>query len=183
MMKSLFKTLVKTPTLRPSTLSLSSNCWTSKSSSEQAIQSQAQGAAAMEDKNDTEDCNMRKWPVPSEIPFQSKVANWMNLIGMIRMPVQFVTLADGTSWAGTVLSQDCKYSHLRLLWVPIIFEGDLAHTAAMHLKQLDTVHIAGQLSPDPLPINLTNDQVSVQVMVHEIHFVRGYCNMKKNMPR
>jgi len=47
--------------------------------------------------------------------------------------------------------------------VPIIFEGDLAHTAARHLKLGDDVHIAGQLSPDPLPINLTNDRVDVQV--------------------
>lgn len=136
----------------------------------------------MEDKNDTEDYNMKKWPVPSEIPFQSKVANWVNLIGTIRMPVKFVTLANGTSWAGTILSQDCK-SVLRLLWVPIIFEGDLAHTAAMHLKEMDTVHIAGQLNPDPLPINLTNNRVDVQVKVHDIHFVRGYHNMKKNMHR
>ena len=52
--------------------------------------------------------------------------------------------------------------------VPIIFEGDLAHTAAMHLKQMDTVHIAGQLSPDPLPINLTNDRVDVQVWFYFI---------------
>ncbi|KAJ8438073.1 hypothetical protein Cgig2_025478 [Carnegiea gigantea] len=140
MMKSLFKTLVKAPTLRPSTLSLSSNYWTSKFSSEQAVQPQAQGAPAMEDKNDTEDYNMKKWPVPSEIPFQSKVANWVNFIGTIRMPVQFVTLANGTSWAGTVLSQDCK-SELRCLGsnfkAPRQFLQGIMHVEAVAHQTMD----------------------------------------------
>ena len=116
MMNSLCKTLTKTPTLRLSTLSLSSNYWSSKFCSEADVQPQPQGAAEMEEKHGTEGDRTKKWPRPSEIPFQSKVANWVNFIGTIRMPVQFVTLANGTSWAGTILSQDTKSYDMPRLW-------------------------------------------------------------------
>lgn len=181
-MNSLYKTLAKTPPLRLSAFSLSSNYCTAKSPSEKPVQAQNQGAVSTEEKHEIDGGDSAKnWPRPSEIVFQSKVANWVNFIGSIRMPVKFVTLPDGKSWAGTVISQDQRFSDLCLLWIPIIFEGDLAHSAATHLKVLDNVHVAGQLSSDPLPINLTNDRVNVQVKVHDIHFVRGYRNMKKKI--
>lgn len=45
------------------------------------------------------------WPKPSEIPFQVKVANSVNLIGHVDAPVQFQTSSDGKHWAGTVIVQ------------------------------------------------------------------------------
>lgn len=46
------------------------------------------------------------WPKPSEIPWQSKVVNSVNLIGRVKIPVQFEASEDGKSWAGTIISQD-----------------------------------------------------------------------------
>lgn len=44
-------------------------------------------------------------PRPAEIPFQSKVANSVTLIGRVDMPVQFEAAADGKFWAATVISR------------------------------------------------------------------------------
>ncbi|XP_021723463.1 protein OSB4, chloroplastic-like isoform X2 [Chenopodium quinoa] len=101
---------------------------------------------------------------PSEIPFQPKVVNRVNFVGTVTMPVKVCTSADGKSWASTVIS------HLRQplftsnsLWIPIIFEGDLAITAATHLRENDNVHIAGHLSSARLPIDLTDYPSKVQL--------------------
>ena len=42
---------------------------------------------------------------PSEIPWQPKVANSVNLIGHVQIPVQFEATPDGKYWAGTIISQ------------------------------------------------------------------------------
>lgn len=55
------------------------------------------------------------------------------------------------------------------LWIPIIFEGDLAHIAACHLKENDHVYIDGQLTDDPP--SETNGQANVQVIVRTVNFV------------
>ncbi len=47
--------------------------------------------------------------------------------------------------------------------IPIIFEGDLAHIAACHLKQNNYVHVAGRLSADPPHLNANLDQANIQV--------------------
>lgn len=44
-------------------------------------------------------------PRPSEIPWQCKVANSVNLIGQVQIPVQFEASPDGKYWAGTIISQ------------------------------------------------------------------------------
>lgn len=44
-------------------------------------------------------------PRPSEIPWQSKVANSVNLIGHVQIPVQFEASPDGKYWAGTIISR------------------------------------------------------------------------------
>ncbi|KAI4375552.1 hypothetical protein MLD38_013408 [Melastoma candidum] len=44
-------------------------------------------------------------PRPAEIPFQSKVANSVTLIGRVDMPVQFEAASDGKFWAATVISR------------------------------------------------------------------------------
>lgn len=46
------------------------------------------------------------WEKPSEIPWQAKVVNSVNLIGQVKIPVQFEASPDGKNWAGTIISQD-----------------------------------------------------------------------------
>ncbi|MBA0782217.1 hypothetical protein Gotri_003076 [Gossypium trilobum] len=119
--------------------------------------------------SDTKPPTVQEWPRPSKIPYQPKAANSVTLSGYINMPVQFEAASDGKFWAGTVISQNPTYDSPPL-WIPIIFEGDLAHTAAFHLKENDHVYIDGQLTADP-PSNATRNQASVQVMVRAINFV------------
>lgn len=112
----------------------------------------------------------KEWPRPSKIPYQCKVANSVSLSGYIHMPVQFEAASDGKFWAGTVISQNPS-SDSPPLWIPIIFEGDLAHIAACHLKENDHVYIDGQLTADQPSSNATHSQANVQVMVRTINFV------------
>ncbi|OMO92375.1 Primosome PriB/single-strand DNA-binding protein, partial [Corchorus olitorius] len=109
----------------------------------------------------------REWPRPAEIPYQSKVENSVRLSGYIRMPVQSQAASDGKYWAGTVIAQNPSSDPP--LWIPIIFEGDLAHVAASHLKEDDHVYIDGQLTADPPSEN--NGQANVQVIVRTVNFV------------
>ncbi|KAK9274540.1 hypothetical protein L1049_021789 [Liquidambar formosana] len=118
------------------------------------------------------------WPRPGEIPWQAKVANSVNLIGRLQMPVQSHSSSDGKFWAGSIITQD-PTSHSPSLWIPIIFEGDLAHIAACHLKENDYIHIGGQLNTDPQPFTINQGQANVQVIVHSIDFVQESSEMKK----
>lgn len=112
------------------------------------------------------------WPRPSEIPWQAKVCNSVNLIGKVHAPVQFQQSSDGKCWAVTVIAQDADAaSHSPALWIPLTFEGDLAYIAACHLKENDCVYIAGQLITDPPPLDLNQGPSSFQVMVHTVNFV------------
>lgn len=110
-------------------------------------------------------------PRPTEIPFQPKVANSVNFIGVVQSPVQFLASLDGKYWAATIISQD--HPSNSPISIPIVFEGDLAHTAACHVKENDNIYIAGHLSADKLPLNLTRNQDYFQVMVNSLNFVRG----------
>lgn len=47
-----------------------------------------------------------EWVRPCEIPFQAKVANSVNLVGYVHIPVQFEASSDGKPWAGTVITQE-----------------------------------------------------------------------------
>ncbi|PPD69266.1 hypothetical protein GOBAR_DD33865 [Gossypium barbadense] len=129
--------------------------------------------------SDTKPPTAQEWPRPSKIPYQPKAANSVTLSGYINMPVQFEAASDGKFWAGTVISQNPSYDSPPL-WIPIIFEGDLAHTAAFHLKENDHVYIDGQLTADP-PSNATRNQASVQVMVRAINFVDESSPKTKNI--
>ena len=51
-----------------------------------------------------------EWARPSEIPFQAKIANSVNVIGYVHVPVQFESSPDGKCWAGTVLTQTHQIS-------------------------------------------------------------------------
>ncbi|KAI3670455.1 hypothetical protein L1987_87790 [Smallanthus sonchifolius] len=115
------------------------------------------------------------WPKPSEIPLQSKVVNSVNLIGRVKIPVQFEASSDGKSWAGTIIAQDDgseSSSSPTSFWIPVIFEGDMAHIAMCHLKEKDYVHVAGHLSVDVPPFKLSEVQANVQVMADSISFVQ-----------
>ncbi|KAJ6752017.1 hypothetical protein OIU85_002438, partial [Salix viminalis] len=121
------------------------------------------------------------FPRPKEIPFQAKVANSINLIGYIDMPIQtLVSSHDGKFTAATVITQEPSY-HSPALRIPIIFEGDLAHIAASHLKKGDFVKIGGQLSTDPPPFPEMQDQTQVLVLGNSINFVEGSFQMKKSL--
>lgn len=125
------------------------------------------------------------WPKPSEIPWQAKVVNSVNLIGQVKIPVQFEASSDGKNWAGTIISLDDgseSSPSLPSFWIPIIFEGDLAHIAMCHLKEKDYVHVAGHLSVDVPPFKLSEVQANVQVMVHSINFVQGSQSKKISTP-
>ncbi|PIA40874.1 hypothetical protein AQUCO_02400139v1, partial [Aquilegia coerulea] len=117
------------------------------------------------------------WPRPSEIPFQAKAANSVNLIGYIGMPIQFKASLDGKPWAGTILTQQ-QVSDTNL-WIPVIFEGDLAHVAACHLKEKDFVHVAGQLTGNPPQFTTDKGQSGIQVMVHSLSFVQEALQRKE----
>ncbi|KDP27688.1 hypothetical protein JCGZ_19727 [Jatropha curcas] len=118
------------------------------------------------------------WPKPREIPFQAKVANSISLIGYVTEPVEFLTSPDGNHWATTVFSQQSSPSRTPL-WIPIIFEGDLAHVAASHIKKNDHIYIAGQLSTTP-PIDVIQGQTPLLIMVRDINFVQVSSEITKS---
>lgn len=47
-----------------------------------------------------------EWPRPTEVPYQPKIANSIDLIGYVHQPVQFDSTLDGKFWAGTVISHE-----------------------------------------------------------------------------
>lgn len=123
------------------------------------------------------------FPRPPEIPFQPKLSNAVNLIGQVHSPVQFQTSPDGNQvWAATVITR--QHSPLSpYLQIPVIFEGDLAHTAVTHLKLNDFIHIAGQLTADPPHLqHPTPPQISFQVMVQTLNFVQGIPQLDNATP-
>ncbi|XP_047331491.1 protein OSB2, chloroplastic-like [Impatiens glandulifera] len=123
---------------------------------------------------------VKSWPKPGEIPWQPKVANSVNLIGRVQFPVQFKTSLDGKVWAATVIyTSNESGPDSPSFWIPIIFEGDLAHTAVCHLKVHDFVHISGHLSADPPPFTLTDGQASAQVMARSLSYVHVSSRTKK----
>ncbi|KAK4769473.1 hypothetical protein SAY86_027623 [Trapa natans] len=117
------------------------------------------------------------WPRPSEIPFQARVANSVRLIGYIHVPVQFEDAPDGKSWARTVITKDPS-SASPDFWIPISFEGNLAHIAASHLKEKDHVFIEGHLRTLNPAFGENLDGTNVQVMVRSINFVGGFSQMR-----
>lgn len=55
--------------------------------------------------------------------------------------------------------------------IPVIFEGDLAHTANCHLKKNDRVHITGQIFVDASEIaGAKPDQAYVHVRITETSY-------------
>ncbi|KAM3741035.1 hypothetical protein ACB098_08G145200 [Castanea mollissima] len=112
--------------------------------------------------------------------------NSVNVIGYVHVPVQFEASPDGKCWAGTVLAQTHQISSppsspdSPSLRIPIIFEGNLAHIAACHLKEKNFVHVTGRLSADPPHLNANQGQANIQVMVHSLNFVQPSFQMKNS---
>jgi hypothetical protein len=87
-----------------------------------------------------------KFQKPTEIPFQPKLANSVNLIGTVNKPIHFQTSTDGNPSAATVITR-LGHDPSQFL-IPLVFHGDLALTAQFHLKLNDVVHVEGQLSTE-----------------------------------
>lgn len=78
--------------------------------------------------------------------------------------------------------------------IPVLFEGDLAHTANSYLKKNDRVHITGQILGDVIQSGANSDQACVQlfksfhgsfshqVMVRDLHYIEGSKALPKVMP-
>lgn len=113
-----------------------------------------------------------EWPRPSEIPYQPKAANLVNLIGKIKLPVEFQSFSDGRFRAATVICQEYGEKGFS---VPVLFEGDLAHIVACHLKKNDFVSVKGQLTEDPIPFVLAENR-GIHVLVQNINFVESVNN-------
>ncbi|KAJ7969472.1 Protein OSB3, chloroplastic/mitochondrial [Quillaja saponaria] len=114
---------------------------------------------------------------PREIPFQPKISNSVNLIGLVHKPVHFQTSADGRTWAGTIITRE-QSSDCPSLLIPIVFEGDLAHIAACHLKEKDCIHVDGQLSADLSYLDTKQAQDNLQIVVSSLNFVQGYSQIQ-----
>ncbi|XP_074269169.1 protein OSB2, chloroplastic-like isoform X2 [Silene latifolia] len=177
MMKNLFRTVSKTPNFlnSPTPNRIYPFSLPSFSTNEQHPNLQSH----IDQNHEIEITKMKTLSKPSQIPYQSKVANWVNLIGTIQMPIKFLTCVNGKSWAATLISQQQKSSNS----LPLGYICDLAYTAMMHLKENDVVHIDGHLSPEPVPISFANNQANFQVLVHDVHFVRGLDRMEKRFFR
>ncbi|KAI3954334.1 hypothetical protein MKW92_002481 [Papaver armeniacum] len=109
-------------------------------------------------------------PKPKEIPWQSSIANSVNLIGSVSIPIQFEESDDGKFRAGTILSME-KTQGSTPLWIPLIFEGYLAHIAACHLKEKELIHVSGHLTGESPELSKERGHSSIQLMVRNISFV------------
>lgn len=113
------------------------------------------------------------WPKPQAIPYQAKLANFVNLMGNVKTPVQFETDSEGKHFTATVISLGNEGERGSLL-IPVVFEGDLAHVAACHVKEKDCVFVSGQLSVDPLRWLLSKSLGKFHVVAENINFVVGF---------
>ncbi|XP_047966143.1 protein OSB2, chloroplastic-like [Salvia hispanica] len=115
------------------------------------------------------------WPKPLEIPYQAKVANFVKLVGFVKAPVQFDTFPGGKHYASTAISQEIGGGNVPLL-IPVVFEGDLAHVVAGHVKQNDCVLVSGQLSSDPLLPRFAKSDGwgKLHILGGNLNFVEGF---------
>lgn len=126
--------------------------------------------------------NISSWPKPSEIPYQSKVANFVNLVGFVQTPIQFETSPDGNYCAGTVLAHENNDNNNNsILMIPVVFVGDLAHVVACHVKENDSVYVSGKFSMDPMPCEIMDKyKFSFHIVAENVNFVQG---LKQIAPR
>ncbi|KAK6140198.1 hypothetical protein DH2020_025996 [Rehmannia glutinosa] len=113
------------------------------------------------------------WPKPRDIPYQAKVANFVNLIGYVELPVRFEADSDGKHFATTVISLG-NGGERNSLTIPVVFEGDLAHVVSCHVKENDCVFVSGQLSVDPMKLVLSESLGKFHVVAENVNFVEGF---------
>lgn len=68
----------------------------------------AANAVSLLKEKEREKEEVKFYPRPSEISFQPKVANSVNLVGYVQKPVQLQASPDGKYWAGTILAQGAR---------------------------------------------------------------------------
>ncbi|KAK4755836.1 hypothetical protein SAY87_009593 [Trapa incisa] len=118
------------------------------------------------------------WPKPAEIPFQAKVANSVSLIGRVHMPVQFQAASDDKGFsARTEITLD-RPSVLPYFRIPIVFEGDLAHIAASHLKEKDLIYVEGQLYPCSPEFHQSLGHTNIQVLAQSLNIIEVSSQVK-----
>lgn len=118
------------------------------------------------------------WPRPSEIPYQAKVANCVNLVGFVHTPVQFDASLDWKYCASTIVAHECSDDN-SVLMIPVVFRGDLAHVVACHVKENDCVYVSGKFSMDPLPCKFMEEyQSCFHIVAENVNFVQG---LKRNV--
>ncbi|KAG2304107.1 hypothetical protein Bca52824_032758 [Brassica carinata] len=106
----------------------------------------------------TESVSPVKWPKPTEIPYQPKIANSTDLIGYVNQPVEFHAKPDGSFWAGTVITHGPP-------------------------SENDRVHITGQIFVDASEIaGAKPDQAYVHIMVRDLHYIQGSKTLPKVSP-
>lgn len=112
-------------------------------------------------------------PKPLEIPYQAKVANFVNMIGHVATPVRLEAASDGKDVAATVISKEPSGDDRYSLLIPVLFEGDLAHVVAAHVKENDSVFVSGRLSVDPTRFILNDSLVKFHILAENLNFVLG----------
>ncbi|KAG8376523.1 hypothetical protein BUALT_Bualt09G0072200 [Buddleja alternifolia] len=110
------------------------------------------------------------WPKPQQIPYQAEVANFVNLIGYVKMPVLFEAASDGKHFATTVISIR-NVGESNLLSIPVVFEGDLAHVVACHVKENDAVFVSGRLSAVPIRLVMSESLGKFHLVAENLNLV------------
>ncbi|THU66899.1 hypothetical protein C4D60_Mb05t19050 [Musa balbisiana] len=95
-------------------------------------------------------------PCPSEIPFQSKVANQVHLIGTVGVPVELQALPNGAYTAVSTLASD-KTKGIHQFWIPVN----------------DVIYVTGQLSGDAPPHAIEDGRTNFQVLAQSLNFVQS----------
>ncbi|KAL3646740.1 hypothetical protein CASFOL_009284 [Castilleja foliolosa] len=128
---------------------------------------------SLSDRTKSQTGSMIDWPKPIEIPYQAKVANSVNLIGRVKSPIQFDSASDENHFAATVITQENGGAENSLL-IPVVFEGDLAHAVALHVKENDRVYVSGQLSVGPTRFAFNESLGKFHLAAENLNFVEGY---------
>ncbi|CAA0836475.1 Protein OSB2- chloroplastic [Striga hermonthica] len=116
------------------------------------------------------------WPKPGTISYQSKAANFVNLIGRVGIPIRFESAGGGKHLATTVISL-MNGGVKDPLKIPVLFEGLLARVVSGHVRENDCVFVSGHLSVDPTgPVPSESESESLgkfHVVAENINFVVG----------
>ncbi|CAA0839327.1 Protein OSB2- chloroplastic [Striga hermonthica] len=107
------------------------------------------------------------WPKPGTISYQSKAANFVNLIGRVGIPIRYESAGVGKHLASTVISL-MNGGVKDPLKIPVLFEGLLARVVSGHVRENDCVFVSGHLSVGP-----TSPVGKFHVVAENINFVVG----------